>query len=447
MIKIKSKDPSEFSLIGRILHYSLIPLTLLIAVPPFIMLLSHCGLHLNGSFAALVEELFEKGLLKLLEEQWLPVVFGTPNAWRIILIFSALQLLLIKILPGRQYHAPMHPSGHIPEYYDNGLLAYFVTCVLFFVCTFGLNLFPATIIIDNFHEILGSLNASALVFCVFLLIKGVTFPSSEECGSSGNIIFDFYWGTELYPRIFGWDVKLFTNSRFGLMFWQMTIFSICAKQYEELEYITDSMLVCALLQTQYLFKFYFWEEGYLKSTDIVVDRAGFYLCWGCLVFITGIFNTPNIYLLQNPVTLGPLLTLTLILLGVFFTWLTFWVDQQKVIVRNTQGNCLVFGKKPKIIIAKYKTFDDKEKSSLLLCSGFWGISRQFHFIPEWLASLAWSSTALISHSIYPYVYLLVLLAILVQRSFRDEEKCKLKYGKDWERYCEAVPARIIPYIF
>lgn len=28
-------------------------------------------------------------------------------------------------------------------------------------------------------------------------------------------------GTELYPRIFGWDVKVFTNCRFGMMFWAL----------------------------------------------------------------------------------------------------------------------------------------------------------------------------------------------------------------------------------
>ncbi len=28
-----------------------------------------------------------------------------------------------------------------------------------------------------------------------------------------------YWGTELYPRVLGWDVKQFTNCRFGMMSW------------------------------------------------------------------------------------------------------------------------------------------------------------------------------------------------------------------------------------
>jgi 7-dehydrocholesterol reductase len=33
----------------------------------------------------------------------------------------------------------------------------------------------------------------------------------------------------------------------------------------------------------YLVKFYMWETGYWGSMDIQHDRAGYYICWGCLV--------------------------------------------------------------------------------------------------------------------------------------------------------------------
>lgn len=38
-----------------------------------------------------------------------------------------------------------------------------------------------------------------------------------------------------------------------------------------------------LLQLTYITKFFHWEMGYMNSMDIQHDRAGFYLCWGCLV--------------------------------------------------------------------------------------------------------------------------------------------------------------------
>ncbi len=34
-----------------------------------------------------------------------------------------------------------------------------------------------------------------------------------------------------------------------------------------------------------MFKFFYWETGYFNTIDITMDRAGYYLCWGCLVWV------------------------------------------------------------------------------------------------------------------------------------------------------------------
>jgi hypothetical protein len=72
------------------------------------------------------------------------------------------------------------------------------------------------------------LNMSALLLCVGLYFKGRFAPSTKDAGHSGNFIFDMFWGTELYPRFghsiwpIGWDVKLWTNCRFGMMYWGLS---------------------------------------------------------------------------------------------------------------------------------------------------------------------------------------------------------------------------------
>lgn len=43
--------------------------------------------------------------------------------------------------------------------------------------------------------------------------------------------------------------------------------------------------VSVILQLTYITKFFHWEMGYMNSMDIQHDRAGFYLCWGCLVSV------------------------------------------------------------------------------------------------------------------------------------------------------------------
>ena len=44
-------------------------------------------------------------------------------------------------------------------------------------------------------------------------------------------------------------------------------------------------------------------------------------------------------------------------------------------------------------------------------------------------------------------YAVFLTALLVDRAKRDTEKCRLKYGKYYEEYCDLVPYKIVPGIF
>jgi len=37
--------------------------------------------------------------------------------------------------------------------------------------------------------------------------------------------------------------------------------------------------------------------------------------------------------------------------------------------------------------------------------------------------------------------------LLIHRERRDDHKCHLKYGKDWEEYRRRVPSRIIPGVY
>ena len=47
----------------------------------------------------------------------------------------------------------------------------------------------------------------------------------------------------------------------------------------------------------------------------------------------------------------------------------------------------------------------------------------------------------------PYLYVVFLTILLIDRSMRDDLRCSLKYGKHWKKYCELVPYKIVPGIF
>lgn len=44
-----------------------------------------------------------------------------------------------------------------------------------------------------------------------------------------------------------------------------------------------------------------WETGYWGTMDIAHDRAGYYLCWGCLNWVPAIYTSPALYLVEHPI--------------------------------------------------------------------------------------------------------------------------------------------------
>lgn len=426
----------------RLFRHSFFPLFLIVCCPPAAIIMWYTNVALGGSLQALGELFARDGFFTTLYHLWSPVFFGTREGWQIICIFMLTQLLLMRIVPGKRFEGPLTPKGNIPVYKANGVLCYFITLILFYLCTYQFHWFSPTIIYDHFGGILGALNIFSLFFCLMLYFKGRFAPSTSDHSVSGNFIFDYYWGTELYPRILGWDLKMFTNCRFGMMSWAVIILSFAAKQ-NQLYGLSNSMFVALLIQLVYVTKFFWWETGYLRSLDIMHDRAGFYICWGCLVWVPSVYTSPILYLVNHPNRLSWLGAGTILVLGVGSVFINYFADAQRQKVRATNGHCKIWGKKPELVHATYTTERGEQKETILLASGWWGISRHFHYLPEIGAAFFWTVPALFMHAL-PYFYVLFLTTLLIHRSLRDEDRCHKKYGSYWEAYCQRVPSRIIP---
>lgn len=197
---------------------AIVPPLLVFICPVFAMILCYTLTQLNGSSYALFAIIKSEGWIALLKKAWFPYIFGSRVAWSYILPYAAFQLILMKVLPGKETKGPVTPAGNVPVYKANGLLSYFVTLATFFGLAYGFNLFDPADVYDHYLEIIGAMNVVSLVFCALLIAKGRLFPSSTDHGTSGNALFDYYWGTELYPRLLGWDIKMFTNCRWVHMY-------------------------------------------------------------------------------------------------------------------------------------------------------------------------------------------------------------------------------------
>ncbi len=420
------------------------PLFLVLACPPTVFIFWYTNVYLGGSFSEFWDLISQQGFINTLYQIWSPYFFGSPTAWKMIAVFGIVELFLMRFLPGKEFRGPITPSGNVPVYKSNGILAFTTTLTLFCFASFYLQLFSPTIIYDHFPELLGALNCFSLFFCLLLLIKGYLFPSCSDVGGSGNLLFDYYWGMELYPRILGWDVKMFTNCRFGMMGWSLIILSFAAKQ-DELYGISNSMIIAVCLQLIYISKFFIWETGYLGSLDIMHDRAGFYICWGCLVWIPGIYTSPAMYLVNHPNDLNPYVASAIFFIGAASILTNFWADKQRQSVRATKGQCTIWGRPPVLTYANYTTSTGEKKQNILLASGWWGVARHFHYVPEIVGAFCWTVPALFVNFL-PYFYVTFLTLLLLDRAFRDDRRCSSKYGPDWLNYCQKVPYKIIPYV-
>ena len=92
----------------------------------------------------------------------------------------------------------------------------------------------------------------------------------------------------------------------------------------------------------------------------------------------------------------------------------------------------------------YTGSDGKLKKSQLLTSGFWGMARHMNYFAEQNIALSY---VLPCSGYITYMYFVFTFVFMIHRVFRDEEKCRAKYGQDFGLYCQKVPYRFLPYIF
>jgi 7-dehydrocholesterol reductase len=277
------------------------PLAIMALTPLAAVLFVYCNVHLRGSLTALFTELLNDPV-SIVQAAW-----RTPTwpAIKILLVWSGFQLALMRWMPGSEYLGPITPTGNVPRYRANGFQSFVATLVVYLLGAHYFHWFDPSEIYFYYDQMICAMCMFSFALCAGLYVKGLHAPSSSDSGSTGNPVMDFYWGTELYPRILGWDVKQFTNCRFGMMAWTILPLVFAHKHMELHGELGHAMAVNVILQLVYTAKvsevemhalklhrfrnsmpqFFWWETGYLSSIDIMHDRAGYYICWGCLVWV------------------------------------------------------------------------------------------------------------------------------------------------------------------
>lgn len=414
------------------------PLLLLVTAPIVSVALWVIMVHYEGSLVALWSAGPADVLGHLPGPSW--------TALAMILVWLSAQALLLVAVPGGRHLGPPSPEGHRPVYRVNGMGALALSWVMLIVAAGPLDLISPTIVYDHFGELLVTVSLVALALCALLYVKGLHFPSTSDAGSTGNPIRDFYWGTELHPALGGIQLKQLFNSRFAMMGWSVIIVSFAAKQHELTGSVSTGMAINVGLQLLYILKFFHWEDGYYNSLDITHDRFGFYILWGVCAWLPSVYTSHSLYLVHHPIDLSLPVAVAIALVGIAALWINYQADAQRQRVRQTQGETTVWGRRPEVIVAHYVAADGRRRRSLLLTSGWWGVARHFHYIPEILLAIAWTAPAGFNH-LLPWFYVIFLTFLLADRAGRDDRRCATKYGESWSAYRERVPYRMIPGLY
>ena len=343
------------------------------------------------SVVAPVEIVQQKGFPYLYENYFpKPTVFG----FQLYYAWLSFQALLYTVLPAKIGYGQMTPAGHTLPYVVNGLRAWIVTHAAFLIGSLYFGLFKASIIADNWGALMIAANSYGYFLTMFSYFKAIFFPSHpQDRKFSKSVVYDIFMGVEFNPR-FGkyFDFKLFHNGRPGIVAWTLINLSFAAAQYNSIGYVTNSMILLNILHATYVLDFFFFEDWYLRTIDIAHDHFGFYLAWGDSVWLPYMYTLQSHFLLRNPIDLSTPYLCLVAGLGVIGYYIFRTVNNQKDLVRSTKGDCMIWGKPATFIKTSFKTTDGQVHESLLLTSGYWGISRHFNYVGDLLMSTAFCMT-------------------------------------------------------
>ncbi|CAG2168640.1 unnamed protein product [Oppiella nova] len=421
----------------------------MITTPNIILVLAYVIVAKNCNLSRTL--LSFNSLESTVTEAWKSIKWYDLECWSIVCGLILWGIISLHF-PGRKYHGPPTPNGYRPEYWNSGFKFYVISMLIAIPVLWNYSVLHLYYKIPNLIAIL---IAFGVIFCVILYLKGLVFPDPGICDITKNLIFDYYWGVELYPHLGPFvSLKILINSRFGLFLWQLLALTAWKANYElyiasyNRGHINWPLTTTTLLISIYLAKFYYSEDSYLHTIDASHDRFGYYLAWGCIAFVPAFYSLNSLYLVKHsPIDhFGFVSSLIVLSLGLLCVYLTYCTDRQKMLARQTNGKCNIWGKPATVIRATYTDNYGIQKRTVLLVSGFWSVGRHMNYTFELLFAVVLCLPSLV-YSPIPYLRLIFVSILLIHRTYRDDEKCSQKYGTQWDEYCKLVPYKMIPGLF
>lgn len=353
--------------------------------------------------------------------------FFTP-----VLIY-ALIFSLNALLPGRWISGYITKPGSAEKmrYHLNGFTVFFILFIIWFLLGY-FDIVPFDYLYNyRWYGLAGAF----ITGTVFTLAVVLRYPTVRK-----SFLADLFLGRIENLQFFGGrvDVKMW------LYLTGATLLGLNALSFTAHHYIlygdraSTGILLSTLLILYFVLDYLIFEEVHLYTYDLFAERIGFKLCWGCMVFYPYFYS---VFLwatvdLPDPQTPGWLLAIYVL---IFFSgWiLARGANMQKYFFKRNPGRAFL-GIVPETITDGNKT---------LLVNGFWGMSRHINYLGEILMAAGIILCTGYPALIWPWLYPLYYILLLLFRQRDDNKRCLFKYGELWKTYVKKVPYRIIPFIY
>ncbi|MBX7080184.1 MAG: hypothetical protein K1X88_13400 [Nannocystaceae bacterium] len=358
----------------------------------------------------------------------------TPTAALLLAGWIALQAALYVWAPAKVVQGWPTEHGERAEYRINGLFAFVATMVLLLGGIVGGWISPRAVL-SHWGPLLTLCTGFAVLAALVCYVAGRRRGALER--SSGHPIYDFYMGTILNPSIGRHDLKFFFESRVGMGAWGAFAILLPAAELEATGTISTAMLAVSLCQLFYIIDFFVFESTLLTMIDIIEENLGFMLWFAFLVWMPFNFTLQQQYVAvaQPQLPIAAAVGVVALNFAGYYVFRTANLQKQGFRRDPTRK---VWGKSPVTM--------DTARGTKLLLSGWWGLARHANYLGDLCMAWAWCLACGFG-SVVPYFYVLYFTPLLLDRERRDHEMCRRKYGADWDRYCEKVPWRIIPWVY
>jgi delta24(24(1))-sterol reductase len=362
------------------------------------------------------------------------------------------QLLLAFIMPGYWQEGLPVPSLNYKtlQYKCNALASFYFTLLTVYVLH-TTHIFRLTEIVDNF----GGLMTTAMIygFGVSFATYFIAVIRGEAMRMSGSFIYDVFMGAALNPRIGIVDLKMWAEVRIPWVLLFLIALSGGCKQYETYGYVTPNMAFMILATGLYINACAKGEECIPQTWDMFHEKWGFMVIFWNFAGVPFTYCYSIVYMASHDPSEYQFSTATytalyLTLLTAYFIFDTSMSQKSRfrMQIQGTYQPRWTFPQLPYGGPFENPKYIQTEHGNRLLVDGWWAWCRKPNYTADWVQSLTWG-LCIGTASPIPYFYSIFFITVLVHRCGRDFERCAIKYGKDWERYCQVVRWRFIPYVY